>query len=523
MQAVSPRPHTPSFSPPSAPVAIPPASPTDLHVANALRHKHLYGYTQGSFDSSLASGDTESTCSAAEYNTFVFETGSEIVVDERDGSSISEDDTASPSPGSLSTSASLFPLSTVSSVAFVQPTESSSSKAMIENVEESEDWEDLALTPRMAPFDSDAELVDPITDNFSLGDMGCPPVLSRRKAPIAPSDSRAKVGRPLEDRTATPTRRHLRPSLRPTSTQSHRTRALADLDDEFRCSTCHHAGVCADLVMKDPNFRCGDTISSNASSSGTTAEVDIEDGAGGKTPWTRQNLQGMNFGGKQGQGEEKGKMGLRVLDGGIDYVHYDIQDESDDPGGGRLLDLEDIGRALGASSFREHDVDKLSPNGNTAAGDSPSFSLRQSDAPRPPRPTRQSWTAGQVEHNASSSATSYNSASDGTSSSPSILSICAKTVVHLAPALPAADPKSDTSTSHDLHGKRDDSPQPRVSAKSRDGSDSRPRENPIWKLHKLTTGLFGSSPSGREDDGRYDYDDELYGVDVVSRGRNRLR
>lgn len=520
MQAVSSRPHTPSHH--SAPVAIPPASPTDLHVANALRHKHLYGYTQGSSDSSFASGYTESTCSAAAYNTFVFETGSEIIVDERDGSSISEDDTASPSPGSLSTSASLFPLSTVTSVASVRPAESFSSKAMIENVEESGDWEDRALTPRMAPFDSDADLVDPITDNFSLGDMGCPPVLSRRKAPIAPSDSRAKVGRPLEDRTATPTRRHLRTSLRPTSAQSLKARAMADLDDEFRCSTCHHAGVCADLVMKDPNFRCGDTISSSASSSGTAAEVDIEGGAGGKTPWTRQNLQGMAFGGKQGQGEGKGKTGLRVLDGGIDYVQYDIQDESDDPGGGRLLDLEDIGRALGASSFREHDVDKSPHYGNTAAGGPPTLSQRQSDAPRPPRPTRQSWTAGQVEHDASSSATSYSTV-DETSSSPSILSVCANTFVHLAPALQATDPKSDTSTSHDLGGKRDDSPQLPFSAKSRDGSGSRLRENPIWKLHNLTTGLFGSSPNGREDDGRYDYDDELYGVDVVSRGRNRLR
>lgn len=391
---------------------------------------------------------------------------------------------------------------------------------MIENVEESEDWEDRALTPRMTPSDSHADLIDPITDNFSLGDMDCPPVLSGVEPTKNTFDTRA-IGHSPENRSATPAGRlRFRTSPRMTSAQSLKTKALAPSDDEFRCMTCHHAGLCADLVMKDPNFRCGDTISSGASSSGSAAQANVEGGAGGKTPWTRQNLQGISFGEKHEQDEEKAKTRLRVLDGGIDYVHYDVPDENGASGGGQLLDLEDIGHALGAPKLTKQDVDATASYGHTAADGSSSLSQLQNDAHRS---VRQLWTAGQVEHNASSSATSYDSTWDETWSSPSILSVCAKTVVHLAPALPAADLKSDTLTFQDLRGKRDDSPQLPVSAKSRDGSGSRPRENPIWKLHNLTTGLFGSSPSGREDDGRYDYDDELYGVDVVSRGRNRLR
>lgn len=514
MQAVSSRPYTPSHSPPhSTPVRIPPAPPTDLHVANALRFKHLYGYTQGSSVSSFPSGDTESPSSEAQYDTPVFETGSEIVIDERDRSSNSELDTPSSSTGSLSTSPPLFPLSTVNSVTPHRAAESVPSKATIENVEEAEEWEDRALTPRMTPFDPDADLVDPITDNFSLGDMDCPPVLPEFKATENPLDSRPNTGHPLADRTAMPTRRRrLRTSPRPTSAQSLKTRALAPMDDEFRCMTCHHAGLCADLVMKDPNFRCGDTISSTAS--GSAAEANIAGGAGGKTPWTRQNLRGISFGDKQTHVKEKERNGLRVLEGGIDYVHYEEADERNDPGGRRSpFDLEDIGRAISATSTR-NSADEIAANGsdgNIAAGGS-SFPRVQQNA------------AFQAAHIPASGATSYDSSSDATSSSQGMLSDCANTIVHLEPALNTSIAKSSESRSPDARQKEYYSPSRLPNSGEDYGrSRSRPRGNPIWKLHNLTAGSFvGSSPNGREDDGRYDYDDELYGVDVVNRGRNRL-
>lgn len=276
--------------------------------------------------------------------------------------------------------------------------------------------------------------------------------------------------------------------------------------------------------MKDPTFRCGDTISSGSRPESLTSVGEGTGGAsaGGKTPWTRQNLQGISFGIDQQQTEEKNKNRLRVLDGGIGFVDYDEADGQEDPGGERsLLDMEDIGRAIGATSSTAHSLAEDSSSRNIGLV---SYDQHQDSSHGP---VREAWPQEPLAHTASSSEVSYNSSSVATSSSPGLLSVCADPIIDLEPAIttPVADSKVSSSPGarqrvYQASTRRSTSPD------SRERSRSRIRENPVWKLHNiaagLTAGLFGgSSPSG--DEGRYDYDDELYGVDVVDRGRSRLR
>lgn len=527
MRAVSSRPTTPSLSPRhsrppqhSDPVPIPPAPSTDLHHANALRHRHLYGYTEPSASaSSFLSRDSESTCSEAEYEDFVVDTSKhEIVVDERGWSSIPETDTQSSSTGSLSISAAVFPPSTAPAVPPVE--ESFGNKVLIENVEQVPDWEDQALTPCITLGDADTNNIAPITDDFSLGTVDFPPILPGLAPSANTANSRPNSVRPTAVHAANDTRHQgTASSSRSGSATSGKAKALAHLDDEFQCMTCHHAGVCADLVMKDPNFRCGDTITGGArarDSSAGESDGKHSGGAGEKTPWTVRTLKGIGLGKQPSRVEdEKERNKLRVLDGGIDYVHYDEADESEESGGGsRLLDMEDIGRAIRATTRSDQDNRKTAPPDNTATGSSLSPKLQVSTRKTgAQRPARQSWTDVKVERPASTTTTLYDSSSDASSFGHDILSVCADTKVHLEPAILTTDTESDLCIP--------------TGDKSRDSHErgrNRSHANPISALHNLTTALFsGNSPYGGEEEARYDHDDKLYGVDVVHRGRSRAR
>lgn len=492
MYSISSRPRTPNQSPHhSRPVPIPQHSSPDLPTANALRYKHLYGYTQ---PSTTPSTDQTSVTDSSEgdYEDYVVDTREVgIVIDERDGVSISSESTASSSTGTVSTSPRVFPLSRVPTIAAAGS--SPDRETLIEDVEKALALDDGTQTP--------------------VGTSRFPHIPHLQ---AMPSLGNAFFPAGLSDNSSTSSfTRHRSFSASPRAAR----KALDRLDDEFRCQTCYHAGLCADLVMDNPNFRCGDInpVASSPRGLSTSASVSMRGAIRGKTPWTRQMLSGINLGSDDGADDDAGKPKLRVLDGGVDYVHYDESAGSSSPGLHRaLIDVEDIAQGIrGGSKDRQPTPQPVSA---TAATTLASGSTGTSSSDNMRRPLRQTWTDIKVEDPVLTT-TSANPSSNSSSFSNSIRPTCARTRVHLEPALQGPETTSTTDRPPLIEQTR----RPRLDVGGGRGR-SRSHYDPIRTLHNLTSGLLsGRSWDSERVDERYDYDDKLYGVDIVERGRSRSR
>lgn len=510
MHTVSSRPATPSRSPHhSRPVPIPHSPTTELPPANALRYKHLYGYTQASASTSFASSSAQESStdsSEGDYEDFLVDTREiGIVIDERDRASISSDFAGPSSMETTSTAPPIFPISRVTTAACV---DSIPDETVMENAEQAYGSEEGTQTPlatsRRPPSDS-----LPLQETPSPGD---------EYFPIGASDGTIynSINVP-----ATRVNQMSRTRQRSTTTSPRaiaKSKAIENLDEEFRCQTCYHAGLCAELVMKDPNFRCGDIdIAGSTSKDPSGDSTPIRSGVGGKTPWTKQVLDGMNLGSQIGSDDGPGKPKLRVLDGGVDYVQYDEAEGRSYPGRDNgVADMEDLGHGLQAVSIAYRKG--FHPVSTTATTSSASESTETSSSHTIGRPFRQTWTDIKVDYPVSTSSTSDDSTSESSSTS-GILPTCADARVHLGPILEKTN-ETSTNTKSMLAEKADRS---RMNS-SKERGRSRSRNNPFWTLHNLTAGLLsGGTLSGDGVDGGFDYDDRLYGVDVVERGRSRTR
>jgi hypothetical protein len=502
MYSSSSRSTTPSRSPHhSRPVPIPHSPSTELPPANALRYKHLYGYTQSSVSSSFdtLSGQSSVTeSSEGDYEDYVVDTqGMGIVIDERDETEISPSVAASISIGTTSTSPLVFSLSTAATAATVARVAASpDGEILIEDVEETYGSEEGRRTPTMIS-PPPANGLKPVRDTPSFGNIAFPLDISDNA-----SDNSMLVG-------ATRISRNRQRSSRTSPRGPAKSKAHDWLDDEFRCQTCFHAGLCADLVMKDPNFRCGDISVTGSTSRESSA------GIGGKTPWTREMLDGMNLGSPVGADDGAGKPKLRVLDGGVDYVQYDDAEGLDVPRRDRsLVDLEDIARGMQAVSIPS----SIKPQpiiGRTATPNS----QHSIERPLGHNIAHQIRTDVEVEDPTSTTTTYEDSTSDSLSSPQDIFSTCADTRVRLGAVSRGREATSKAERIPTDKGDRS------RSSFSRERGRSRSRNNhPFWTLHNLTAGLLsGGSLDSDRVDGRYDSDDQLYGVDVVERGRSRIR
>ena len=471
----------------SRPIPIPQHPSPDLPTANACRYKHLYGYTQSS---TAVSPDQTSVTDSSEgdYEDYVEDTHEVgIVIDERDGVSISSVSTASSSTGTVSTSPPVFPLS---SPTIAAAGSSPDRETSIEDVEKA-----LAL---------DKGTQTPVVTSRSL-----------RILHLQATPSLGNVFFPagLFDTSSTPSSmRHRSFSASPRATR----KALDRPDDEFRCQTCYHAGVCADLSIGNPNFRCGDInpVASSLRALSTSASTSMHGAIRGKTPWTRQMLSGINLGSDDDADDHAGKPKLRVLDGGVDYVHYDEPARSSSPGPHRgVIDIEDIAQGIrGVSKDRQSTPRPVFATALASGSTGPS----SSDNFR--RPFRQTGTDNKVEDPVPLT-TSANPSSLSSSFSNSIRPTCATTRVHLEPALQGPETTSTTNRPPLIEQTR----RPRLDVGGGRGR-SRSHYGPIRTLHNLRSGLLsGRSWDSERDDDRYDYDDKLYGVDIVERGRSRSR
>lgn len=298
-------------------------------------------------------------------------------------------------------------------------------------------------------------------------------------------------------------------------------------EDEFRCSTCHHAGLCAELVMQDPTFKCGDTMTT-----ATVAGVRERRGEGGvsaraveKTPWTGSRIRGVVepvvVGGREG-------VKMRVLQGGVDYVRYD--DETGSGGGEderKVADMEDLGRAMEGirlgSPAQRNDLNDFMNSGSVRSS---------SSARNPTRPTlpttlsgrlqRRSWNDIRVEYPPSSSDSTCDSSEDtsATETTSTETETASEESLEVAVATPSFPPVSHFAprVANDDDLSIPDEP-PKIAASSR----SRSRARNLWALQNAAVRVLGDGEEEEDERERYDYDDELYGVDVVERGRRRFR
>ncbi|GHJ87162.1 hypothetical protein NliqN6_3564 [Naganishia liquefaciens] len=486
MYSISSRSHTPRRSVQhSLPVPIPHSSAKDLPTANALRYKHLHGYTQTSTDD-LSGPMSVTDSSEGDHEDYVVDTPvmdtpeMGIVIDERDGISISSESTASSSTGTVSTSPPVFPLSRSTTIAPGSLT--FGTDTLIEDVEQVLAMEEKTQTPLVTSRSPVVHL--PPTTSSSFANVYFPAGLT-------------------DNSSTTSSIRHRSFSASPQVAR----KALERRDDEFRCQTCYHAGICADLVMKDSNFRCNDIDSlpppSGELSSG--ASTKMRGVIRGKTPWARQMLSGVDT------DDVTGKAKLRLLDGGMDYVHYDEPEGLRTPGSRReLIDLEDLAKGMQAGSKAHPSTPQSALTTAVTTFASGSAGTSQSGSVR--RPFRQTWTATKVEDSVSTS-DNLNEATGGT------LSTCANSRVRLEPVLEGLPAPTSAAKAPPIQDAR----RPRLGLVSGRGR-SRSHHNPVRTLHNPTWGLLsGRSWDNERLEEKYDYDDKLYGLDVVERGRSRVR
>ncbi|KAJ9091349.1 hypothetical protein QFC21_007244 [Naganishia friedmannii] len=527
----SPR-HSPSHRPlHTNPVPIPPPHTTDLHHANALRYKHLYGFARSPTSPhepvsavSVVQGSATTDGSDAEYVGFVVEnpdaSGSSTVSDSTtrtrmtDTSSLGADDvrfasSASPTAWLSSSSFASSSSSPSTSGAVVFPLSGAAIQGRTVELESVVSDQVVLIEDVARLNDGDDDL-----DMDTPSDGVCTPrqeTLNNRQL----GEQRNTSGLRTIQRAISSTRIPFN-LLRTTSSAAD----VSPDEDEFRCSTCHHAGLCAELVMQGSSFKCGDTMTTTsvAGLRERRGERTLSARAVEKTPWTGSRIRGIVgpvvIGGDDAR--------LKVLEGGVDYMRYN---EESSEGKRAVADMEDLGRAMEgtglASPARQTDFSDFAnatPIRSSSSSRNPSRPVLSSTPSG--RLQRRSWNNIRVEYSASLLGTdgSQDETSPPTDRSSETTSVeSAKEAVttpslppfaHLEPVVGANDTTSVDEAS-------------KISATSR----SRSRVKHLWTLRDAASGVLGAGDGEEKEDERerFDQDDELYGVDVVERGRRRLR
>ncbi|KAJ9091350.1 hypothetical protein QFC21_007245 [Naganishia friedmannii] len=553
------------------PVPIPPAAhPSDLHQANALRYKHLYGFaktppttvcqmagTEGMQESVTTDG------SGAEYIDFVVENPQASgIIHSSTATMASTTGTISPAAdhahfgSSSSPSSSYLSSSSFGSSALSTPGASalfSLSEAVAHEGERNVNLD--SVNSNQAVSTHNIARVDEVEnlDRETASEGVCTPTTNeeRDSAPRKSTSSRLQTNKhvPSSSTGISTNPLHItnitsRDTIANLATAS--TVASADIatagssadaavspeEDEFRCSTCRHADFCAGLVMRDPTFTCGNTMTSTFLANSLAQRQRHRNGEGlpstrvEKTPWVGERIN------RVVQKPEKTRLatGLRVLQGGVEYVRY-----GDDGDGGneyvevakrsgtrRMLDVEELGKAMESASLAHPPPPptQAGPSSASKVASRPALSHTQSR-----RAPRRSWNDIRVEYPASSLRTTYNSFMDP--SPPRGARSTAKNKLDKADERDVRAPSRPPIEREDITNLavavgNNNSPTLNGPSEIATASRSRSRVKQPWKLRNAASGVLGAGD--KEDEGEmFDHDDELYGVDVVERGRRRFR
>ncbi|KAJ9125059.1 hypothetical protein QFC22_000012 [Naganishia vaughanmartiniae] len=515
--------HSPSHQPLHAnPVTIPPPQTTDLPHANALRYKHLYGFPQTSAlpneQGSEVSPRRESVTtdgSDAEYVEYVVEnpgaSGSPTISDSTirtrstNTSSLGADhanlaSSASPTAWLSSSSFASSSLSpSTSGVAAVFPLSSAVRQGGMVELESviSEKVVNVEDVSRVAGNDD--------LDLETLSDGACTP---RQEASNNVYQGTSPRTRTIQHSSTRIPFNNLR-----TTSSSSSSSDVTPEEDEFRCSTCHHAGICADLIMQDPTFKCGNTMTTTSVTGLRERRGEREGSRRGveKTPWTGQRIRDVIEPAVVGGDGAR----LRVLQGGVDYVRYDEEGGDTER---KVADMEDLGRAMRGTSL-------ASPAHQYDFATSPT--VRTSSSSRnPPRPAlsstlsgrtqRRSWNDIRVEYPAASLNTHepHEDTLPPEPDSTETTGVDSSDEAVMTPSFPTF-----TQLANDGTSTLDESLKNAASSRSRSRNKHIPPASALWAIENVVAAVLGTS----EGEERYDHADELYGVDVVERGRARLR